>query len=110
MERCFALRARSASTVSIGAVIAVSPPSHSGKGLRTKHGEECRPLDTAGLRRHRPRTRLRNGWTVGLVQGLYQPRSRLHLVGSGYQQFCPVTKAMEVLDERWMLLVIRELV
>jgi DNA-binding HxlR family transcriptional regulator len=31
-------------------------------------------------------------------------------VGSGYHQFCPVAKAMEVLDERWMLLVIRELV
>lgn len=31
-------------------------------------------------------------------------------MGSGYHQFCPVAKAMEVLDERWMLLVIRELV
>ncbi|WP_372736895.1 winged helix-turn-helix transcriptional regulator [Nocardioides sp.] len=28
---------------------------------------------------------------------------------SGYGQFCPVAKAMEVLDERWTLLVIREL-
>jgi len=32
------------------------------------------------------------------------------VVGSGYHQFCPVAKAMEVLDERWMLLIIRELV
>jgi DNA-binding HxlR family transcriptional regulator len=30
-------------------------------------------------------------------------------VGSSYYQFCPVAKAMELLDERWTLLVIREL-
>ncbi len=30
-------------------------------------------------------------------------------MGAGYGQFCPVAKAMEVLDERWTLLVIREL-
>lgn len=29
--------------------------------------------------------------------------------GSRYGQFCPVAKAMELLDERWTLLVIREL-
>jgi DNA-binding HxlR family transcriptional regulator len=29
---------------------------------------------------------------------------------SGYGQFCPVAKAMELLDERWTMLVIRELV
>jgi DNA-binding HxlR family transcriptional regulator len=28
---------------------------------------------------------------------------------SGYGQFCPMAKAMEVLDERWTLLVVREL-
>ncbi|MGH3357284.1 MAG: winged helix-turn-helix transcriptional regulator [Nocardioidaceae bacterium] len=28
---------------------------------------------------------------------------------SGYGQFCPVAKAMEILDERWTLLVVREL-
>lgn len=28
---------------------------------------------------------------------------------SGYGQFCPVAKAMEVLDERWTILVLREL-
>ena len=28
---------------------------------------------------------------------------------SAYGQFCPVAKAMEVLDERWTLLVVREL-
>jgi DNA-binding HxlR family transcriptional regulator len=28
---------------------------------------------------------------------------------TGYGQFCPVAKAMEVLDERWTLLVVREL-
>jgi DNA-binding HxlR family transcriptional regulator len=28
---------------------------------------------------------------------------------AGYGQFCPVAKAMELLDERWTLLVIREL-
>jgi len=31
-------------------------------------------------------------------------------VGSGYYQFCPVAKAMELLDERWTLLIVRELV
>ncbi|HEY0127521.1 MAG TPA: helix-turn-helix domain-containing protein, partial [Blastococcus sp.] len=28
---------------------------------------------------------------------------------SQYGQFCPVAKAMELLDERWTLLVVREL-
>ena len=28
---------------------------------------------------------------------------------STYGQFCPIAKAMEVLDERWTLLVVREL-
>jgi DNA-binding HxlR family transcriptional regulator len=31
-------------------------------------------------------------------------------VGSGYHQFCPVAKAMELLDQRWTLLIVRELV
>ncbi len=31
-------------------------------------------------------------------------------MGSPYGQFCPVSKAMELLDERWTLLVVRELV
>ncbi len=30
-------------------------------------------------------------------------------MSSSYGQFCPVAKAMEVLDERWTLLVVREL-
>nr|WP_281372927.1 helix-turn-helix domain-containing protein [Kineococcus aurantiacus] len=30
-------------------------------------------------------------------------------VGSPYHQFCPVAKALELLDERWTLLVVREL-
>jgi DNA-binding HxlR family transcriptional regulator len=29
---------------------------------------------------------------------------------ASYHQFCPVAKAMELLDERWMMLVVRELV
>ena len=28
---------------------------------------------------------------------------------SSYGQFCPIAKAMDVLDERWTLLVVREL-
>ena len=28
---------------------------------------------------------------------------------SSYNQFCPVAKAMELLDERWTMLVVREL-
>ncbi len=31
-------------------------------------------------------------------------------MGSSYRQFCPVSKAMELLDDRWTLLVVRELV
>jgi DNA-binding HxlR family transcriptional regulator len=31
-------------------------------------------------------------------------------MGTTYRQFCPVAKAMELLDERWTLLVVRELV
>lgn len=31
-------------------------------------------------------------------------------MGATYGQFCPVAKAMELLDERWTLLVVRELV
>ncbi len=31
-------------------------------------------------------------------------------MGSSYGQFCPVAKSMELLDERWTLLVVRELV
>lgn len=30
-------------------------------------------------------------------------------MGAGYRQFCPVAKAMELLDERWTLLLVREL-
>lgn len=30
-------------------------------------------------------------------------------MGSSYRQFCPVSKAMELLDERWTLIVVREL-
>jgi DNA-binding HxlR family transcriptional regulator len=31
-------------------------------------------------------------------------------MGSSYRQFCPVAKAMELLDERWTMLIVRELV
>ncbi|TKV58534.1 helix-turn-helix transcriptional regulator [Nakamurella flava] len=31
-------------------------------------------------------------------------------MGAGYRQFCPVAKAMELLDERWTLLLIREMI
>ncbi len=31
-------------------------------------------------------------------------------MGAPYRQFCPVAKAMELLDERWTLLLVRELV
>jgi len=29
---------------------------------------------------------------------------------SQYGQFCPVAKAMELLDERWTMLIVRELI
>jgi DNA-binding HxlR family transcriptional regulator len=31
-------------------------------------------------------------------------------MGASYYQFCPVAKAMELLDERWTLLIVRELI
>ena len=31
-------------------------------------------------------------------------------MGTSYRQFCPVAKAMELLDERWTLLIVRELI
>ena len=31
-------------------------------------------------------------------------------MGSSYHQFCPVAKAMELLDERWTMLIVREMV
>jgi DNA-binding HxlR family transcriptional regulator len=31
-------------------------------------------------------------------------------MGSSYHQFCPVAKAMELLDERWTMLIVRELI
>lgn len=31
-------------------------------------------------------------------------------MGGSYHQFCPVAKAMEMLDERWTLLIVRELI
>jgi DNA-binding HxlR family transcriptional regulator len=34
----------------------------------------------------------------------------MNAMGASYYQFCPVAKAMELLDERWTLLIIRELV
>lgn len=37
-------------------------------------------------------------------------RSTMSTMGASYYQFCPVAKAMELLDERWTLLIIRELV
>ena len=30
-------------------------------------------------------------------------------MGAPYRQFCPVAKAMELLDERWTMLIMREL-
>ena len=30
-------------------------------------------------------------------------------MGASYHQFCPVAKAMELLDERWTMLIVREL-
>ena len=37
------------------------------------------------------------------------PWSYADSMGASYHQFCPVAKAMELLDERWTMLIIREL-
>jgi DNA-binding HxlR family transcriptional regulator len=44
-----------------------------------------------------------------VVNGNASASAYRHRMGS-YHQFCPVAKAMEVLDERWTMLVIRELI
>jgi DNA-binding HxlR family transcriptional regulator len=46
-----------------------------------------------------------------LVRNLYYFHVEAYgeCMGSSYHQFCPVAKAMELLDERWTMLVIREL-
>jgi DNA-binding HxlR family transcriptional regulator len=50
----------------------------------------------------------------GLVHDVYRARragrSYPDPMGASYHQFCPVSKAMELLDERWTMLVVRELV
>lgn len=57
-------------------------------------------------------TEIRNPLERRLVQDLYQRGNSVYAgpVGAPYHQFCPVSKAMELLDERWTLLVVRELV
>ena len=43
-------------------------------------------------------------------QGLLREPSRVYIPAMAtYGQFCPVSKAMEVLDERWTMLVLREM-
>ena len=42
------------------------------------------------------------------LYGMPTQRSEVRQM-SGYGQFCPVAKAMELLDERWTMLVVREL-
>src|SRR3546814_18933955 len=46
------------------------------------------------------------------VRNLYRstPEAYDREMGSSYHQFCPVAKAMELLDERWTLLLLRELI
>jgi hypothetical protein len=49
---------------------------------------------------------------ASLVSDLYQPGRgpgpSLPRMGSSYHQFCPVAKAMELLDERWTMPIVRE--
>ena len=43
------------------------------------------------------------------VLTVWQIEAYCAFMGSSYHQFCPVAKAMELLDERWTMLIIREL-
>jgi len=43
------------------------------------------------------------------VLPVWQIEAYCAFMGSSYHQFCPVAKAMELLDERWTMLIIREL-
>lgn len=49
-------------------------------------------------------------WPPLVIRRLLEVTQTWEGAMSGYGQFCPVAKAMEVLDERWTLLVVRELV
>jgi hypothetical protein len=72
----------------------VVPPRSAAEGLPR------RPLDG------------RNRVGSQLVRDLYRAHDEVYPaeMGSTYHQFCPVAKSMELLDERWTLLVVRELV
>src|SRR5207237_657443 len=60
----------------------------------------CTSVRQAG--RRRPVTDLYRAGHTAPIGGI------LRGVGATYGQFCPVAKAMELLDERWTLLVMRE--
>ena len=64
-------------------------------------------------RSRRPGSDARKIERTAPVQDLYwrapPGAPRLRAMGAPYHQFCPVAKAMELLDERWTLLVVREL-
>jgi hypothetical protein len=47
-------------------------------------------------------------WSRASIGGLLKGANTREGAMSGYGQFCPVAKAMEVLDERWTMLVVRE--
>src|ERR1700750_2274793 len=97
MARCFAFSARPASVVL--AVLTVI----SGLLPVCVSGTDARKCGTRRLVQHLYST----PWRSGL--GRF-PRFTLLGMGTSYHQFCPVAKAMELLDERWTLLIVRELV
>src|ERR1039458_2860025 len=122
------LRTRSASRLSTDAVISVVLRSFGYRlGLTTR---QSRATDCLGrLQRCHPGSRVRNKTAARLVRDLYRLRpwrgsaavaasglaerrhgSNLAVMGASYYQFCPVAKAMELLAERWTLLIVRELV
>src|SRR3954452_731232 len=93
MARCRSLSARSASTVCTGVLIfGTTSPRVVARTLGRPCGGLQYQICTA------------RSWPPAA------PEVCTARMGGSYHQFCPVAKAMELLDERWTLLVIRELV
>ena len=107
--RCRALRSRSEVLIEI-----VMMDHFPGRGGTDFH------IPSIGRRRSRRQTTICTGCgsqnelaAVGReactgLQRRHSPRSK-GCTMAGYGQFCPVAKAMEVLDERWTILIVREL-
>ena len=103
MARCLSFSARSAPGTAAGAVILDHPLA---VGVPMAAADWCRHgIDGRNNAACPASTR-----SVPALARHAAQRPTLRGMGSSYHQFCPVAKAMELLDERWTLLIVRELV